>query len=144
VPSVLEVGPTRPTVLKIRNSSKMGSLPTFTTQFSRKILEALRLNKVKMPPVELFDRTTNPNDHLDVHKAQMYVQDMDDATCCRYFQATLRDIAQRRFNGLPSGSITSFFQLPELFSAHFIASKREKKISIHLAEIRQPRGEDLK
>ena len=32
----------------------------------------------------------------------------------------------------------------ELFSAHFIANKKEKKTSIHLARIRQQRGEDLK
>jgi len=74
----------------------------------------------------------------------MYVQDVDDATCCRYFPATLKGIAQKWFNGLPRGSVTSFFQLAELFSAHFVASKKEKKISIHLARIRQRRGEDLK
>jgi len=34
--------------------------------------------------------------------------------------------------------------LAELFSAHFIASKNERKTSIHLARIRQQRGEDLK
>jgi len=34
--------------------------------------------------------------------------------------------------------------LADLFSAHFVASKKEKKTSIHLARIRQQRGEDLK
>ena len=46
-----------------------------------------------MPSVDLFDGTTDPDDHLDVYKAQMYVQDVDDATCCRYFPATLKGIA---------------------------------------------------
>ena len=89
-----------------------------------------------MPSVDLFDGTTDPDDHLDVYKAQMYVQDVDDVTCCRYFLATLKGIAQRWFN-VPSGSVTSFFQLGELFSSHFVASKKEKKTSIHLARIRQ-------
>jgi len=31
------------------------------------------MNKVKMPSVELFDGTTDPNVHLDIYKAQMYV-----------------------------------------------------------------------
>jgi len=79
-----------------------------------------------MPSVELFDRTMDLNDHLDVYKAQMYVQDVDDATCIIYFPATLKGIAQKWFNVLPNGSVASFFQLAELFSAHFIASKREK------------------
>jgi len=68
-----------------------------------------QLEKIKMSSVEPFDGTTDPDDHLDVYKAQIYVQDVDDAMCCRYFPATLRGSAQKWFNGLPSGSITSFF-----------------------------------
>jgi len=97
-----------------------------------------------MSSVDLFDGTTDPNDHLDVYKAQMHVQDVDDATCCRYFPATLKGIAQKWFNGLPSGSVASFLQLAELFSAYFVASKKERKTSIHLARIRQQGGEILK
>jgi len=69
---------------------------------------------------------------------------VDDATCCGYFSATLKGIAQKWFNGLPNGSVASFFQLAKLFSTHFVASKKEKKTRIHLARIRQQRGEDLK
>jgi len=78
-----------------------------------------------MPYVEPFDDTTDPDDHLDVYKAQMYAQEVDDAICCRYFLVTLRGMAQKWFNGLPSGSITSFLQLAKLFSTHFVAGKRE-------------------
>jgi len=56
-------------------------------------MEVPRPKKVKMSSVEPFDETTNPDDHLDVYKEQMYVQDVDDAMCCRYFPATLRGIA---------------------------------------------------
>jgi len=97
-----------------------------------------------MLSVDLFDGTTDPDDHVDVYKAQMYVQDVDDATCGRYFPASLQGIAQKWFNGLPRGSVSSFFQLAELFNTHFLASKKERKTSIHLARIRQQRGEDLK
>jgi len=109
VPVVLEVGPIHPTVIRNENSSERGSLPTFSTPFNREILKAPRLNKVKMPSIELFDGTTDPDDHLDIYKAQMYAQDMDDATCCRYFPATLKGIAKKWFIGLPNGSIASFF-----------------------------------
>jgi len=64
--------------------------------------------------------------------------------CCRYFPATLGRIAQKWFNGLPSGSITSFLQLAELFSTRFVASKRERKTNIHIAKIRPAKGVDLK
>ena len=86
-------GPGHPTVLKIENSIERGFCPTFVMSFSREIFEAPRLRKVKMPSVDLFDGTTDPDDHIDVYKAQMYVQDVDDATCCRYFPATLKGIA---------------------------------------------------
>ena len=62
-----------PTVLKVGNSIERGSYPTFATPFSREILEAPHLSKVKMSSVDLFDGTTNPDDHLDVDKAQIYV-----------------------------------------------------------------------
>ena len=65
-PSLLDVGLVRPTTLKVGNSLERGSCPTYVTPFSREILEAPRLNKVKMPSVDLFDGTTDPDDHLDV------------------------------------------------------------------------------
>jgi len=74
----------------------------------------------------------------------MYIQEMDDATCCGYFPATLRGIAQKWFHVLPSGSITSFLQLVELFNTHLIASTRERKASIHMANIQQAKDDDLK
>jgi len=140
----LEEGPVHPTALKVGNSIERGSCPNFVTPFSREILEAPRLSKIKRSSVDLVDGTTDPDDHVDVYKAQMYVQDVDDATCCRYFLATLKGIAHKWFNGLLRGSVSSFFQLAELFSAHFVASKKERKTSIHLARIQQQRGEDLK
>ena len=82
-----------PIALKVGNSIERGSCPTFVTPFSQEILEAPQLSKVKMPFVDLFDGTMDPDDHLDVYKAQMCVQDVDDATCCRYFLDTLKGIA---------------------------------------------------
>jgi len=97
-----------------------------------------------MLSVESFDRATDLDDHLDVYKSQMYVQDVDDAMCCRYFPTALRGMAQKWFSSLLSGSITSFLQLAELFSTRFVAGKRDRKTSIHVTEIRQANWEDLK
>ena len=79
-----------------------------------------------MPSVELFDGITDPDDHLDVYKAQMYVQNLEDVMCCRYFLTTLKGIAQKWFNSLPSGSVTSFFPLAELFNALYCQQEIEK------------------
>ena len=122
-PMLMEVGPSPPPVLRVGSSSRRGLLPTFATSFNWEIIEAPRSKKVKMPSIEPFDGTTDPDDHLDVYKAHMYVQDVDDTICYRYFPATLRGTAQKWFNDLPSGSITSFIQLAELFSTYFVVGK---------------------
>ena len=64
--------------------------------------------KVRMLIVDSFDRIINVGVHLDVYKALMYIQDIDDATCCRDFPATLKGIVQKWFKGLFDGSIPSF------------------------------------
>jgi len=69
---------------------------------------------------------------------------VDDVMCYRYFPVALKGISHKWFNGLLSRGITSFLQLAELFSTPFIAGKRDRKISIHIAKIRQAKGEDLK
>ena len=105
-----------PTTLKVGNSIERGSCPTFVTPFSREILEAPCLSKVKMPSVDLFDETTDPDDHVDVYKAQMYVQDVDDATCCRYVPATLKGIAQKWFT---VGECVLFFPVGRIVQRTF-------------------------
>jgi len=47
-----------------------------------------------MPTVDLYDGTTDPEEHLGVYKLQMYVQDMNDMAYCHYFPATLKGVAQ--------------------------------------------------
>lgn len=46
-----------------------------------------------MSTVDLYDGNTDPEEHLGLYKAHMYVQDVDDATYCRYFPATLEEVA---------------------------------------------------
>ena len=51
--------------------------------------------KVKLPTVEPFDGTTDPDDHLSAYKNQMYIQAEDDATWCKNFPATLKEVAHQ-------------------------------------------------
>ena len=85
----------------------MGAI-LFSTPFSPKIVNAPQYEKVKMPTVDLYDGTTDPEEHMEVYKAQMYVQDVNDAAHCRYFPATLKGVAWSWFNGLPPGTISCF------------------------------------
>jgi len=89
-----------------------------------------------MPMMDLYDGTTNLEEHLGIYKAQMYVQDMEDATYCRYFPATLKGVAQLWFNSLPPGTITCFQDLADKFVSQFTASWKERMTSIHISKIK--------
>ena len=32
-----------------------------------------------------FDGAINPDDNVDIYKVQIYIQDVEAMTCCRYF-----------------------------------------------------------
>lgn len=70
-------------------AARTGPVP-FSTPFSTKIVNAPHYEKVKMPTVDHYDRTTDPEEHLGVYKAQMYVQDVDDAPYSPGSMALLR------------------------------------------------------
>ena len=61
-----------------------------------------------MRTLELYDETTDPEEHLVVYKTQTYVQDVNDATYCRYFPATL--------NGWRDPGLTAWVQRVSLVS----------------------------
>ena len=89
-----------------------------------------------MLTVDLYDRTTDPEVYLEVYKVQVYVQDVDDATCCCYFPAILKGVAQLWFNYLPPGSVTCFQDWADKFISQFITSQKERRTSIHLSKIK--------
>ncbi|XP_057251755.1 uncharacterized protein LOC130591836 [Beta vulgaris subsp. vulgaris] len=98
----------------------MGNLG-FSTPFRDDIMRALTALKVKVPPIDHYDGTTDPIDHL----------------------AALKGLALTWFTELPSGNISSFTALEAAFKQNFIVERRHQKTSIHLMSIRQRREEDL-
>ena len=107
-PSVVEVERRHGTPIKVSGTAARLATPSFSTPFCPEIVNAPRCGKVKMSMVDLYDGTGDPEEHLGVYKAQMYVQDVDDASYCRYFPPTLKGVAQSWFNGLPQGSVACF------------------------------------
>ena len=65
----------------------------FSMPFSEEIMNAPRSCKVKMPNLELYNGTTDLEEHFGVYKAHMYVQDVDDVANCKYFPITLKGVA---------------------------------------------------
>ena len=61
------------TPIKVFGTATRSSIPPFSAPFSTKIINSPRCGKVKMPMVDLYDGSTDPEEHLGVYKAQMYV-----------------------------------------------------------------------
>ncbi|XP_010670072.3 uncharacterized protein LOC104887173 [Beta vulgaris subsp. vulgaris] len=113
------------------------------TPFSARIMESPPFPKVKLPTIEPFDGTTDPDDHLSAYKHQMYVQGVDDATWCKNFPATLKGVAQKWFNNLPPNSVNNFTELSILFTSHFVVNRKEQKTNMHLGKVVQGPKEAL-
>jgi len=142
-PSLVEVERHLDIPIKVSSTAARPTVLSFSTSSNAEVINTPRYGKVKMPTVDLYDRTTNPEKHLGVYKAQMYVQDMDDASYCRYFPATLKGVAQSWFNDLAPRSITCFQDLTDKFVNQFLASHKERRTSIHLSKIKQGPQESL-
>jgi len=63
----------------------------FSTLFRAKIINPPCYGKAKMPTMDLYDGTIDPEEHLGVYKALMYLQDVDNALCYPYFPATQKE-----------------------------------------------------
>jgi len=100
---------------------------SFSTPFSAETINDPCYAKVKMPAIDLYVGTTDPKEHLRVYKAQMYIQDVDDATYYHYFLATVKGVRQSSFNGLAPKTISCFQDLADKFISQFIASRKEKE-----------------
>jgi len=69
----MEVGRHLETPIKVSKIATRTRLAPFSTPFSAKIINAPHYRKVKMPTMDLYDGTTDPEEHLGVYKTQMYV-----------------------------------------------------------------------
>ncbi|XP_068503950.1 uncharacterized protein [Phaseolus vulgaris] len=67
-----------------------------------------------------------------------------DAVRCKLFMSTLTGMAMDWFISLPSGHITSFPQLSQLFREQYLANRAPPPVSYYLFDVKQYQGETLK
>ena len=134
---MVEVGRQLETPVKVSGMAVRTGQIRFCMTFSVEIINGPRFGKMKMRTMELYDGATDPEKHLGVHKAPVYVQVVDDIACYQYFLVTLKVVAQSWFNGLTLGSAFCFQDLADRFVIQYIASRKERRSSIHLLKIKQ-------
>ncbi|XP_065638665.1 uncharacterized protein LOC136071377 [Quercus suber] len=99
--------------------------------------------KFKMPPLDLYDGTRDPFDHIATFKTTMHLQGVPDEIMCRAFPTTLKGPVRVWFNKIPPNTVTSFKELSKLFVNNFIGGQRHKRSSSSLLTIEQGENESL-
>ncbi|XP_020225409.1 uncharacterized protein LOC109807299 [Cajanus cajan] len=95
-------------------------------------------------PIEKYDGSTDPEEHLNVFLMQVTLSTQDDSTLCRIFPTSLKGRALSWFTRLPNSSIDLFSELVSQFTLQFATSKPYKTTSLALARIRQEKKESLR
>ncbi|GKV46164.1 hypothetical protein SLEP1_g53173 [Rubroshorea leprosula] len=98
----------------------------------------------KIPHLETYDGTGDPDEHLHTYQAIMRIQNANDVMMCKVFPATLKSTARRWYHKLPRHSIYSFSQLAKLFSNKFASQREIKRTATELMQVNQKEGESLR
>ncbi|XP_057981170.1 uncharacterized protein LOC131166600 [Malania oleifera] len=120
------------------------SLRSSKSSFTKEVIEVPLLSKFKMPTFERYEGLSDPIDHLDIFRVLMQLQGAPDAIMCRVFVATLKGSARNWYQTLRPGSIGSFLEMEQLFTNHFLSSRRIVRTSAHLMSMVQGEREMLK
>ncbi|XP_020223144.1 uncharacterized protein LOC109805469 [Cajanus cajan] len=95
-------------------------------------------------PLDKYDGTTDPDEHVDVFLTQVTLSTTDDAALCRIFPTSLKGRALSWFTRLPANSIDSFSTLASQFTIQFATSRPHQLTSLALVSIRQEKKESLR
>ena len=101
-------------------------------------------DKFKMPRVEKYDGSGDPQSHLEAFREYIILHGTLDAIACRAFPLTLKEVAKDWFTGLPPKSVGTFKELGRLFLAQFFATRKRKKSVTCLLTLCQGKEETLK
>uniref|UniRef100_A0A151UDV6 Retrotransposon gag domain-containing protein n=1 Tax=Cajanus cajan TaxID=3821 RepID=A0A151UDV6_CAJCA len=82
-------------------------------------MQSALLDHWKSLPLDKYDGTTDPDEHVDVFLTQVTLSTTDDAALCRIFPTSLKGRALSWFTRLPANSIDSFSTLASQFTIQF-------------------------
>ena len=81
------------------------------SSFTRRIEGASLPRRFHQPTFSLYNRRTDPVEHVSHFNQKMAVHSKDEALMCKIFPSSLGPMAMRWFNGLKTNSIDSFKKL---------------------------------
>ncbi|GKV17032.1 hypothetical protein SLEP1_g27588 [Rubroshorea leprosula] len=98
----------------------------------------------RIPQLETYDGTKDPDDHLHAFYSCMQAQNAFDALMCKIFPSTLRGNARTWYYSLPPRSISSYTEMASTFATKFSNRRLIRKTTSELMRVRQRDGESLK
>ncbi|GKU96172.1 hypothetical protein SLEP1_g9439 [Rubroshorea leprosula] len=98
----------------------------------------------KIPQLETYDGTKDPDDHLHAFYSCMQAQNTSDALICKIFPSTLRGNARTWYYSLPPRSISSYTEMASAFATKFSSRRLIRKTTSELMRVKQRDGESLK
>ncbi|GKV39077.1 hypothetical protein SLEP1_g46896 [Rubroshorea leprosula] len=98
----------------------------------------------KIPQLETYDGTKDPDDHLHAFYSCMQAQNASDALMCKIFPSTLRGNARTWYYSLPPRSISSYTEMASAFATKFSSRRLIRKTTTELMRVKQRDGESLK
>nr|KYP53992.1 hypothetical protein KK1_000157 [Cajanus cajan] len=101
-------------------------------------MQSSLLDHWKSLPLDKYDGTTDPDEHVDIFLTQVTLSTIDDAALCRIFLTSLKGRALSWFTRLPANSIDSFNTPASQFTIQFATSRPHQLTSLALDERVEP------
>ena len=100
--------------------------------------------RLKVPPIEQFDGSSDPADFINLFDGRMSFYGHSDVARCRFFYTCLKGTALKWFNNLPPRSIDSWVALKTKFRTRFSSNRKGGKITASLMTVHQKEAESLR
>ena len=75
----------------------------------------------------MYDGKSDPVGHLSRYRQAMALHNSNNALMCRVFPSSLGEVGLRWFDHLKQGSIRSWKEMSDIFTARFIMNTRKPK-----------------
>ena len=116
----------------------------FKSPFTRGIEKVRLPRRFHQPTFTMYNRRTDPVEHVSQFKQKMAVHSQDEALLCRVFPSSLGPMPMRWFDGLKTNSISSFKKLTQSFCSRFITCSRVPQPLDSLLSMTMREGESVK
>jgi hypothetical protein len=115
-----------------------------SSPFSAKIERAKFPARFTPPNLAVYDGKGDPVGHLSRYRQSMAQHNSNDALMCRIFPSSLGEVGLRWFDRLEHGSIRSWKEMSESFTARFITNTRKPREIDALLALKMKADETLK